>query len=117
MRELASFSERAISHILRAGSYGSAVLMLIGLLLGLLRPVGLQPGVPLIPLRLLTTELGRGNPLAVMQAGVLLLLLTPLVRILTAAVSFLLERDYRYTLVSIAVFTIILVSLAFAVAH
>lgn len=116
MRETDPSLTRAIALILRVGSFGSAVLMLLGILLGWLRPAAnLQPGAPLIPLRALAGELARGNPLAVMQAGVLLLLLTPLVRIVTAAVAFLRERDYLYTLVSLTVLAIIVTSLILAV--
>ena len=118
MKEVDSTAERAISLILRAGSFGSAALMLLGILLGFLRPLAnLQPGAPLIPLRALAGELTRGNPLAVMQVGVLLLLVTPPVRIVTAAVAFLRERDYLYTLISLAVLAIIVASLALAVVH
>lgn len=117
-REENSFTRRSISLILRVGSFGSAGLMLAGIILISLRPAGsLQRAVALIPLRQLARELVRGNPLAVMQAGVLLLLLTPLVRVVMAGVAFLRERDYRYTLVSLGVLAILLISIAFVVAR
>jgi len=71
------------------------------------RPIQVGPAMPL---RLLPEQLLDANPYAIMQVGVLLLLLTPLVRLVMAAVSFWLEGERRYTLVSLAVLGIILVS-------
>lgn len=100
-----------IAATLRWGSYLSAALMAVGLAWVLSTPdVPLQVG-PGIPLRLLAGQLLAGNPYAVMQAGVLLLLLTPLLRIAVAAVSFWMERERLYTLVSLAVLAIILLGL------
>jgi uncharacterized membrane protein len=106
--------ERATAWIaatLKWGSYLSAALMLVGTMLVLRetdRPIQVGPAMPL---RLLPGQFLDANPYAIMQAGVLLLLLTPLVRLLMAAVSFWMERERRYTLVSLAVLTIILASL------
>jgi uncharacterized membrane protein len=46
-----------------------------------------------------------------MQLGVLLLLLTPLARLVVTALSFWLEGERRYSLVSLTVLLIILASL------
>jgi len=100
-----------IAATLKWGSYLSAALMLAGALLVLGetdRPI--QVGPPM-PLRLLPGALLDASPYAIMQAGVLLLLLTPVVRLVMAAISFWLERERRYTLVSLAVLLIILSSL------
>lgn len=100
-----------VAAILRWGSWLSAGVMLLGVLLLLTRPdLPLQMGSAL-PLHLLATELARGNPYALMQLGVLLLLFTPLTRIVAAAVSFWLEGERRYSLVSLVVLAIILTSL------
>jgi uncharacterized membrane protein len=103
-----------VAATLRWGSLLSAALMLAGAAL-LLRETErpLQVGPPM-PLDYLGVQLRDGNPYALMQAGVLLLLLTPLVRLLAAAVSFWLEGERRYTLVSLTVLAIILVSLLLA---
>jgi uncharacterized membrane protein len=103
-------AQRAIAGVLRWGCYVSAGVLLAGVAWALgARGVALQVGPP-IPLRELGTQLARGNPYALMQVGVLLLLLTPLVRIVTAAVSFELAGERRYTLVSLVVLTLILLT-------
>ncbi len=106
-----------IAGVLRWGSYLSATLLLAGLIWALLAlelPLQLAR---VIPLRTLAAQLAAGNPYAVMQLGILLLLLTPLLRIVTAAVSFHAERERRYTLVALVVLTIILVSVLLARSH
>lgn len=106
-----------IAGVLRWGSYLSAALLFAGLVWALLMPeTPLQLGRA-IPLRMLAPQLAAGNFYAVMQLGILLLLLTPLLRIAAAAVSFHAEGERRYTLAALVVLTIILVSLLLARSH
>ncbi len=48
---------------------------------------------------------------ALIQFGVLLLIATPVARVLFALIGFLLERDKLYTMISLIVFAILLISL------
>ncbi len=100
-----------VAAVLRWGSYVSAGFMLLGIVL-----IFFQPDVPIqvgsaMPLAAMTEQLRLLNPYAVMQLGVILLLLTPLARLVVAALSFWLEGERRYTLISLAVLVIILASL------
>ena len=102
---------RWVSVVLHWGSYISAGLMVLGV--GL---VFFQPDVPIqagsaMPLATMLEQLRYANPYAVMQLGVVLLLLTPLARLVVAALSFWLEGERRYSLVSLTVLLIILASL------
>jgi uncharacterized membrane protein len=100
-----------VAAVLRWGSYGSAALMLVGVVLVLLDSgVPIQVG-PAMPLASLWQQLGYFNPYAIMQLGVLLLLLTPIARLVVTALSFWLEGEPRYSLVSLTVLLIILASL------
>ena len=56
----------------------------------------------------------RGVALAVMHGGILLLLLTPIFRIMVASVSFALERDRKYVLISLGVLLVVLLSIGFS---
>lgn len=60
-----------------------------------------------------------GMPLAerLTWAGVLLLMATPLLRIVVALVMFLRERDWRYVWVSLGVLAIVLASSWWGVTH
>lgn len=97
---------RWISGVLKVGSYGSTLLMLAGVILALFRPVNAAH----YSLWDLAGHLARLDPTAVMQAGIALLLLTPVGRILVAIVSFARERDYRYVWVSSGVLLIVISS-------
>ena len=100
-----------VAAVLRWGSYVSAGMMLLGILLAFVQPdVPIQIGSAM-PLAWLPKQLSLGNPYAVMQLGVVLLLLTPLARLIATSASFWLEGDRRYSLVSVAVLLIILASL------
>lgn len=52
-----------------------------------------------------------GSPAALIQCGVLLLIATPVARVVFACVAFFLERDRLYLGVSLIVLTVLLVSL------
>ena len=103
-----------VAAVLRWGSYISAALMLVGVALVFVdSSVPIQVG-PAMPLASLAEQLSYLNPYAIMQLGVLLLLLTPLARLVVTALSFWLEGEPRYALVSLTVLAIILVSLLLA---
>jgi len=97
----------ASSWILRVGVIVSVAVMLVGLALAFLRD-GSRLSVQRMetsPFTLnwaaLAHGLGRLDPLALMQLGILLLVATPILRVATAMVLFAVEeRDRLYTLVT-----------------
>jgi uncharacterized membrane protein len=52
-----------------------------------------------------------GDPAAVIQLGILLLIATPIARVIFAVVGFALERDRLYVAVSLTVLAILMISL------
>jgi len=109
-------SDYAIALVLRYGSLISTLVMTLGLGLMLLRgPAVSLPADHRVRLSLLFPMLLRMDPAAVIEFGVLLLLLTPLFRILVAVVSFSLERDLKYVLISLGVLATVLLSISFAI--
>jgi uncharacterized membrane protein len=70
-------------------------------------PIGLRdPGQ-------LFEQVVRGDGVAVIELGVLLLIATPIARVVFAVVSFALERDWLY----VAISAVVLVILVFGVVH
>jgi len=55
--------------------------------------------------------LAKGDAAAIIQIGILLLIATPVARVAFAVIGFAIERDRLYTLVSLAVLAILLLSL------
>jgi len=57
------------------------------------------------------------DALAVIQFGVLLLIFTPIARVVFSIFSFLMEKDYMYVFIGIIVLCIIVTSLYLDIAH
>jgi uncharacterized membrane protein len=116
---MAQFSDEkaqdAISAVLRYGSIFSAAVMAVGLGLALWRRRVLPRSGTLSAAALLNNALHL-DPAAITELGILLLLLTPVFRVVVAVVSFGLERDTKYLLISLGVFLVVLGSIIFAVA-
>jgi uncharacterized membrane protein len=87
--------DRIVALVLRVGAFGSFFIMLAGLLVGLFVQGHLA------------TRLER--------AGVLLMLGTPVVRVVVAGILFLREKDWKYGAISFGVLTILLLSALFGI--
>jgi uncharacterized membrane protein len=87
--------DRAVALVLRIGAFGCFFVMLAGLSIALFLP-------------------GR-VPLEIERAGVLLMLATPVVRVLVAGILFLREKDWKYGAISFGVLTILLLGALFGV--
>jgi uncharacterized membrane protein len=87
--------DRVVAWVLRVGAFGCFFVMLTGLL------AGLFVHGPL--------------PARIERAGVLLMLATPVVRVLVAGVLFLREKDWKYGAISFGVLTILLLGAVFGI--
>jgi len=112
--------ERIIGTVLRAGVLSAATVVLAGGVIFLARHGGAAPayhvfrgeptdlrGVAGI-LREVAALSGRG----LIQFGLLLLMATPLARVVLSAAVFALERDGRYVVITLIVLTVLCYSLA-----
>lgn len=117
--------DRRIGILLRTGVLISAAVVLLGGILFLVRHGSTVPqyhvfhGQPR-ELRSLTGIIGgalHGHAPAVIQLGLLLLIATPVARVVFSVVEFALERDYLYVVISGIVLGVLLYSLIFHGAH
>ena len=108
-------AQKAIAAVLRYGSSISTAVMALGLIFGLLRGGGslARPGSAASPAMLLSRAL-QFDPVGVAELGILLLLLTPVFRIIIAVVAFGLERDTKYVLISLGVLAVMAFSIGYA---
>ena len=108
--------ERWISWSLRIGVWGSASLMVLGLTLAWISPGTLHlPSVNPRPADVFHSLLsGSFDPIMLMFAGLLFLMLTPFLRVLTAAVGFAAEKDRTFVIVALVVFSMLLGELIFS---
>ena len=88
--------DRIVAAVLRWGAYVSFLIVCIGLLLSVQDPV---PGNRWI------------------RIGLLVLIATPVSRIVTLLVTFLLDRDKKYALISFTVLLIVVLSSVFGIAE
>jgi uncharacterized membrane protein len=118
-RELDHRVENMMGRLLQAGVLLASTVVLIGGFLYLHAYAGTaknyrafvsEPGSLRHPgelLRLLMT----GDPAAIVQLGVLLLIATPIARVVFAAIGFAVERDRLYLAISLVVLVVLLLGL------
>ncbi len=87
--------ERLVGRVLRAGAIGSAVLLASGLLIALAHP----------------SHLGT----ILMQAGLLVLLVTPVARVVVSVFEYAAERDWLFLGLTATVLVILLAGLLYAI--
>jgi uncharacterized membrane protein len=113
---------RSISTLLRTGVLLAATVVFIGGIFYLTQRGNLRPdyhvfrGEP-IDLRkpsLVIFSALAGRPDAIIQFGLLLLILTPVARVAFSVVAFAVERDRMYTIMTIIVLAVLLYSLLVA---
>ena len=85
--------DRAVALVLRTGAFGCFFIMLAGLMAGLF--------------------ISGRVPLEIERAGVLLMLATPVVRVIVACYLFFREKDTKYGLISLGVLVILLLGSVF----
>jgi uncharacterized membrane protein len=81
-------ADRILSHTLKAGAYTAFALIVAGLLLRWAVPWGTK----------------------IVAAGLLVLLATPVLRIVVAGIQFFREHDFKYALVSLGVLGIMILA-------
>jgi uncharacterized membrane protein len=81
--------------VLRVGAFGCFFIMLAGLIAGLF--------------------LSGRVPLGIERAGVLLMLATPVVRVMVACFLFFREKDFKYGWVSLGVLVILMLGAVFGI--
>ena len=104
-------TEITIAKLLKAGVLLSAAITLIGLVLFLVTGSGGYDGAFPKSLPAIWTGLLALKPYAVIMLGVLILILTPFFRVGVSIVVFLREKDLLYTVISVFVFLVLIVSL------
>lgn len=87
--------DRAVALVLRIGAFGCFFVMLAGLIDGLFMTGGI--------------------PRDIERVGVLLMLATPVVRVVVACFLFFREKDHRYGLISLGVLVILMLGAVFGI--
>ncbi len=87
--------DRIVALVLRVGAFGCFFIMLTGLIAGFIM---------------------KGSiPLEIERAGVLLMLATPVVRVIVACFLFFQKKDYKYGYISLGVLVILMLGAVFGI--
>lgn len=117
---LANASNDIIGWILQGGVILSAALIIIGLLLLPTRPGGLSTERLLnFPQTLYAVRIGlfQLQPQAIISLGLLVLIATPVVRVAASTVTFILEHDRKFVIITLIVLVILLFSIFYLSAN
>ncbi|MCJ0742255.1 DUF1634 domain-containing protein [Pedobacter montanisoli] len=117
--------QTVIGNLLRIGVVLSMATVLIGAVIYLFGNAGKtveyhtfdDAKVHLKSIKSIFTNLPALEGITIIQLGLLMLIFTPIARIVMAAVSFFIEKDYLYVLICIIVLLIIAMSLSGGFAH
>lgn len=91
--------------VLIAGMILSVSVMAIGLAMYAISP-GNNPDISLSPSEIVD-GIGKGNPIAVIDLGILFLIATPLMRVITALVFYVLDKETKMVGVSVLILIVI----------
>jgi len=102
----------AVGYVLRVGVYGSAALLVIGVMLAVIRgpSLSLESDAP-HTVAAVWSGLLVGNPASVIAAGLLVLLATPWIRVAISFVLFLHLRDRIYSAICFVLLLLLTVGL------
>jgi uncharacterized membrane protein len=95
-------AERWTSRVLRLGVWISAGLMILGLLVATISPSSIMslptnPSLGNLAGRIFSAPF---DPVTLMFVGLVMLMFTPVLRVITAVFGFAVERDWRFVFVS-----------------
>ncbi|HVW77126.1 MAG TPA: DUF1634 domain-containing protein [Alloacidobacterium sp.] len=113
--------EIMMGHLLRAGVLIAAAVVFIGGILYLKEMRGPRPDYSIFHSETATLrspsqivrQIPSGNSNAIIQLGLLLLIATPIARVVFAAFGFFAEKDWLYVAVSVFVFAVLMYSLLY----
>ncbi len=112
--------EKIISRTLRYGVILSALLMMAGFIAYIFSPSTIPFPANSTPAALMQffftqpLHIVMFHPFFLLCAGIIVLLCTPIIRVIVAIVSFALEKDWRYVWISTLVLLIIITSITIA---
>lgn len=104
--------ELIIGKIMRAGVLAALAAMIIGMLLLLVHPVSDPTDFP-TRLGTLLVAVGHLEPMGWMMLGLLLLIFTPVLRVIVSIVAFAKIHDHLYTTITILVLVILALAIAY----
>jgi uncharacterized membrane protein len=108
-------SFKTVAFVLRYGALASALLMALGVILAMVLGGDLAAPHRLDEFPRLLAQLGDFDPGAISELGLVILLMTPVARVVATFVEFSRAGERRYAAVALSVLAVVLYSMSFAV--
>ncbi len=105
---------RAVQIVLLTGLIPSGILLALGLIVALASGQP-RPDTPPAGFGVLIRTAPHGESVSMLELGVLLLMLTPLLRVIVLAVGWASQRNWRFAPVAVVVLSLLAISLAIGV--
>ena len=110
-------AEWLTAHVLRIGVWTSAVFMIIGLIIAAFRPQSViefsaNPSLGDLTERIFSR---RFDPVTLMFAGLVLLMFTPIMRIVAAIFGFSFKKEWRFVIVSSVVLIMLIGEIIYSI--
>ncbi len=110
-------TEYLTSRALLIGVWISATLMILGLLIGILWPSSIisfsaNPSIGTLFIRIFS---GHLDPVTLMFVGLVLLMCTPVLRVMTAIFGFAMEKEMRFVLISSVVLIMLIGEIIYSI--
>ncbi len=93
------FSYKTTALVLKWGSWLSILILISGLILFIINPSPFQFGVTSLG-KTFWKEVSNFSSQAIINLGILLLMLVPLFRVVAIGIGFVIEKDKKYALIS-----------------
>lgn len=110
------FSYKTTALVLKWGSWLSVIILIFGMILFSINTSTFKFGVTSFG-KSFWKDLSGFNSQAIINLGILLLMLVPFFRVLAIGVSFAMEKDKKYSLISLAVLLFLIAGIFLALSQ
>jgi len=110
------FSYKTTALVLKWGSWLSVIILIFGIFLFLINPSLFQFGVTSLG-KSFWRKLSQFDPQAIVNLGILLLMLVPFFRVVAIGIGFVIEKDRKYSLISLGVLLFLILGIFLALSQ
>ena len=107
---------KIVGSVLKWGSWVSVIVLILGILLFLINPAPVEFGSTPLE-KEFWKNLSHFDSLSLINLGILLMILVPFFRVLAIGISFVIEKDKKYSLISMAVLLFLILGIFLAISQ
>jgi uncharacterized membrane protein len=108
--------ERAIGRLLIVVTYVAVALLLVGVVTMLMAGISPLDAPPVLDVETIATAIGGLQPVGFLWLGLALVIATPVVRVIAAAITYVRSGEVRMVLISVGILVVIAIGVVSAMA-